>query len=74
MTAKSEQLYVAILTAVHNLVSEFRPTFAMCDFEKASRTGAYTAPNSKAGQDGAKGIISRAILFVSWAYRPRSAN
>ena len=37
MTAKSEQIYVDILTVVRDLVPEFRPTFVMYDIEKASQ-------------------------------------
>ena len=46
MTAKSEQLYRAVLSALHEFIPNFKPTFALCDFEKASRNAFTTVfPN-----------------------------
>ena len=42
-----------ILTAVHNLVAEFRPTFSICDFEKASRKASIS-------------ISPRRVTFGCW--------
>ena len=46
MTAKSEQLYRAVLSALHEFIPNFKPTFALCDFEIASRNAFTTVfPN-----------------------------
>ena len=37
MTNKSEELYAAVLSALHAYIPDFKPLFALCDFEKASR-------------------------------------
>ena len=37
MTAKNEQLYRAVISAVRTYIPEFNPSIVMCDFEKASR-------------------------------------
>ena len=42
MTSKSEHLYTAVVLAIHELVPEFNPSIAMCDFEKASRNAFKT--------------------------------
>ena len=42
MTSKSEHLYTAVVLAIHELVAEFNPSIAMCDFEKASRNAFKT--------------------------------
>ena len=42
MTAKSEQLYRAVLSALHGFIPNFRPTLSLCDFEKASRNAFTT--------------------------------
>ena len=45
-TAKSEQLYRAVLSALHEFIPNFKPTFALCDFEKVSRNAFTTVfPN-----------------------------
>ena len=42
MSAKNEELYTAVLSAVHSFIPEFNPSIAMCDFEKASRNAFKT--------------------------------
>ena len=46
MTAKSEQLYRAVLSALHEFIPNFKSTFALCEFKKASRNAFTTVfPN-----------------------------
>ena len=42
MTSKNEHLYTAVVLAIYELVAEFNPSIAMCDFEKASRNAFKT--------------------------------
>ena len=37
MTNKTEQLYFAVLSALREYIPDFKPMFANCDFERASR-------------------------------------
>ena len=34
---KNEELYTAVLSAVHSFIPEFNSSIAVCDFEKASQ-------------------------------------
>ena len=42
MTNKSEELYATVLSALHAYIPDFKPLFALCDFEKASRNSFVT--------------------------------
>ena len=42
MSAKNEELYTAVLSAVHSFIPEFDPSIAVCDFEKAPRNAFKT--------------------------------
>ena len=42
MSAKSEELYTAVLSAVHSFIPDFNPSMAVCDFEKAPRNAFKT--------------------------------
>ena len=42
MTHKTEQLYVAVLSELCAYIPGFKPLFAICDFEKASRNSFAT--------------------------------
>ena len=47
MTRKDEQLYTAVLSALHDHIPEFKPLFGICDFEQASRNSFNTVfPNN----------------------------
>ena len=46
MTRKDDQLYTAVLSALHDHIPEFKPLFGICYFEQVSRNSFNTVfPN-----------------------------
>ena len=42
MSAENEELYTAVLSAVHSFIQEFNRSIEVCEFEKAARNAFKT--------------------------------